>query len=337
MTKTLVYVSCSTSREIQAFSIDTITGQLTRIQSCPMPAMPQPLRISPDHRLLFAGLRAPDGVASLAIDPENGSLALLGHVPVPGPATFVASDLDRKVLFCASWGGNFLSLCPLNDQGIPQPVAQTENDLPHAHAAVMDASNRWLLVPMLGADAIRVYRLNANKHVVPSNPPMVHARKGSGPRHLVFTADNRHVYCLNELDGSIDLFAFDSADGALRLEQSVNMLPPGCDGKPWAAELRITPDDRFLYATDRTASVIAAFAVDQSSGKMSLIGHFPTEPQPRGMGIDASGRWLVAAGQLNAHLTVYAIDQLTGQLQPVSRQSTGDDPICVEFLSLPVT
>ena len=85
----------------------------------------------------------------------------------------------------------------------------------------------------------------------------------------------------------------------------------------------------------RTASAIAAFAVDAASGRLTLIDHTPTETQPRGMGIDPSGRWLVAAGQLSSRLTVYAIDAASGRLRAVHSHATGADPICVEIVALP--
>lgn len=336
MARTFVYVSCSQSREIQAFSLDTATGQLAAIGSCAMPGMPQPLRISADRQILYAGMRDDHAVAALAIDAQSGSLTLLRSTAAPGPATFVSSDSQRRVAFSASYGGNSLSVFPLDAQGAPLPPSQIEQELPRAHAAVIDASNRWLLVPTLGTDAIRIYRLLGDGHLVPNDPALVQARAGSGPRHLVFAPDNRHVHCLNELDGSIDVFDFDASAGTLTSKQSISMLPPGFEGKPWAAELRATPDGRFLYATDRTASTIAAFAVDPESGRLMLIDHFPTEAQPRGMGIDPSGRWLIAAGQLSAHLTVYAIDPDKGRLRACLRQETGLDPICVEIVSLPV-
>lgn len=335
MTRTCVYVSCSQSREIQVFSLDPASGQLAAIDACAMPGMPQPLRISPDRQILYAGMREENAVAALAIDAQNGCLTLLGSVPAPGPATFVASDQKRRMLFSASWGGNNLGCYPLDAQGAPLPASQIEHDLPRAHAALMDASNRWLLVPTLGADAIRIYRLHDDGRLTPNDPPLVRVRPGSGPRHLIFAPDNRHVHCLNELDGSIDLFDFDASAGTLAIKQSISMLPPGFTGKPWAAELRATPDGRFLYATDRTASTIAAFAVDPHSGELALIGHYPTETQPRGMGIDPSGCWLIAAGQLSAHLTVYTIAADSGRLSPVQRQATGLDPICIEIMALP--
>jgi 6-phosphogluconolactonase len=331
MNQTIVYVSCAESREIQVFSLDEAKGSVTLLQSLASEHIPLPMRASPDRRLLYVGTRGAHTLGAYAIDAASGKLALRGATPAPGGATYVSCDAAMKVAFVASYGGNSLSVFPLAD-GVPQAASEILNELPKCHCALVDHSNTWLLVPMLGIDAIGIYRLESDGRLTPNGQATV--RAGSGPRHLVFTGDNRHVHCLNELDGTIDLFAFDAATGQLALEQSLSMLPPGFTGKPWAAELRASPDGRFLYATDRRSSVIAAFAVAAGSGALALVEHTPTETQPRGMAVSSSGRWLVCAGELSGRITVYAIDAASGRLKPQDRHATGADPICVEIVSL---
>lgn len=290
MTETVVYVSCAESREIQAFSLAAESGELRRIQSLPTAGVPQPLRLSPNRRVLYAGLGFEHALLALAIAPESGELSLLGSAPAPEKPTYVACDPAMRVAFSASYGGNALSAFPLDARGAPLAASQHETELPHAHAAQVDASGRWLLVPVLGADAIRVYRLHADGRITPNAPPAIRVRADSGPRHFVFSPDNARVYCLNELDSTIDRFAFDANAGTLTLRQSLGILPPGFSGKPWSAELRATTDGRFLYASERTASIIAAFAIDPQGGALTPVAHYPTETQPRGMDIDRSPR-----------------------------------------------
>lgn len=335
MTPTVVYVSCAQSQEVQVFSLADDSGEVRLRQRVATAGAPSPLRLRPDRRVLYAGTRAVDAIVAFAIDAASGELLLLGSAPAPGGPTYVACDQANRQVFCASYGSNLLAVFATDAQGVPLAASQVETGLPHAHAALVDASDRWLLVPLLGADAIRAYRLGDDGRLTPGDPAMTAVRAGSGPRHLVYSPDNRQVHCLNELDGSVDAFDFDAAAGTLTCTQSISMLPPGFAGKPWAAELRATPDGRFLYATDRTASCIAAFAVERSSGRLALIDHFPTETQPRGMGIDPAGRWLIAAGQLSNRLTVYAIDPDSGRLSAVHSHATGNDPICVEIAALP--
>lgn len=334
MTQTIIYVSCAESREIHVFSLDTLSGEVQLRQRVPTPGKAQPMKVSPDQRVLYVGTKSENELLAFGIHPDRGTLALLGRAPAPGSATYVACDQTMRVAFSASYGDNNLGVFPLDAQGAPHAASQTETELPRAHCARMDATNRWLLVPMLGVDAIGCYCLGDDLRLTPNNPAMTRVRPGSGPRHLVFSRDNRHVHCLNELDGSIDLFDFDVVDGTLTLKQSSSMLPPGFTGKPWAAELRATPDGRFLYATERRSSTLAIFSVDVSSGQLLLVGHTPTEEQPRGMDVDPSGRWLIAAGQLSSHLTVYSIDPDTGRPAVRHRHETGLDPICIEVVAL---
>jgi 6-phosphogluconolactonase len=292
------------------------------------------MRVSQDGRLLLAGLREENALLTCSIDQENGRLAALGSVSSPGAPVYVSCDREARNVFVASYGDNLLAIVPLDADGRPAPAAQVEADLPRAHAALVDRTGHYLLVTTLGADAIRVFRLDEGR-LTPNAPPLIAVRPGSGPRHLVFSADNRYVYCLNELDGSVDLFAFAAETGTLDLRQSLSMMPHGFDGAPWAAELRATPDGALLYASDRRSSTLAVFSVDRRDGQLSLFGHYPVETQPRGMAIDSSGRYLAIAGQLSGHLAILAIDPETGCPRQVARAATGENPICVETVTLP--
>lgn len=335
MTRTFIYVSCAGSSEIDVFALDTHVGEAVQRQRLATPGSPSPMKISPDGRVLVVGTRTESTLLTCSIHPASGELGLLGSVPCPGGPTYVNCTRAMRTAFVASYGDNLLATFPLESNGRPLPVGQVERGLLRAHAAVVDASDRWLLVPTLGADAIQVYRLADDGCLEPNAPAQVSVRPGSGPRHLVFSPDNRHAHCLNELDGSIDLFDFDATSGKLELRQSVSMMPHGFNGKPWAAELRVTPDGGFLFATDRRSSTLAVFSVDAQNGQLALFGHYPTENQPRGMAVDPSGRWLAVAGQLSHHLTIYEIDAETGCPRQRFRVATGEDPICVEILALP--
>jgi len=165
--------------------------------------------------------------------------------------------------------------------------------------------------------------------------PTFAARAKAGPRHLVFHPDGRHVYLLNELDAGVDVLAFDAATGTLSTVQTLSTLPAGFTGKPWAADIHVTPDGRFLYTSERTTSTLAAFAIDASTGKLRLLSHTPTETQPRGFNIDPSGRFLIAVGQVSNALTLYAIDRDSGTLETLKNYSLGKNPNWVEIVDLP--
>ena len=170
-----------------------------------------------------------------------------------------------------------------------------------------------------------------------STSPCVHSatKSGAGPRHLVFHPNRRIVYLLNELDAGVDVLAFDGAAGTLSALQTISSLPPKFDGTPWAADLHVTPDGRFLYTSERNSSTLACFAIDADSTRLTLVGHTPTEQQPRGFAIDPRGRFLVAVGQASHAATLYAIDGHSGMLHALKNYPVGRNPNWVEIIDLP--
>jgi 6-phosphogluconolactonase len=207
---------------------------------------------------------------------------------------------------------------------------------PNAHAIHADASNRHVLATSLGGDNVSSWRFDAEKGLLsPNDPALTATAAKAGPRHFVWDKAQRHVYLLDELDAALHVFAWDSARGTLKLEQSTTTLPAGFSGKPWAADLHLTPDGRYLYASERTSSTLSAFRVDAATGQLQPLGQTPTEKGPRGFAIDPSGRYLIAAGQESHSISLYAIDAATGALGKPERQAVGKNPNWIEIVDLP--
>ena len=160
-------------------------------------------------------------------------------------------------------------------------------------------------------------------------------KEKAGPRHFVFHPNGKVVYVLGELDASIYVFDYDASKGWLREKQSVSVLPPDFQGKPSAADLHITPDGKFLYASERTSSTLAGFRIDPTNGMLSPLGSVPTEKQPRGFNIDSSGRFLLAVGQLSDRMSSYNIDGENGKLTPLKEYPMGKNPNWIEIVDIP--
>jgi 6-phosphogluconolactonase len=107
------------------------------------------------------------------------------------------------------------------------------------------------------------------------------------------------------------------------------------NGGPKAADIHVTPDGRFLYASERTSSTLSAYSVELESGRLTYIDSFATETTPRGFQIDPTGRYLLAVGQDSHHMTSYAIDHDTGRLSALGRYAMGQGPNWVEIHRLP--
>lgn len=334
---TYVYVANADSQDISVLQLDPIKQDLLPVQTLPVGGQVMPMAVSPDRRFLYAALRTPpQTVASFSIDPASGRLTAIGSSPLPDSMAYLATDRGGRHLFAASYGGHKISVSPIAADGVAGAPTQVLPTGQNAHAVLVDPSNRHVFVSNLGCDAVMQLRFDATTgELTPNAVPIFQARAKAGPRHLVFHRDGRHVYLLNELDASVDVLDFDAGSGNLSMLQTVSTLPPGFSDKPWAADIHLTPDGRFLYTSERTSSTLAAFAVDAASGRLALVGHTPTETQPRGFNIDPSGRFLLAVGQLSHAATLYTINPNSGALEAVRNRALGRNPNWVEIISLP--
>jgi len=188
-----------------------------------------------------------------------------------------------------------------------------------------------VLYASLGGDVIHQDRFDPSiGTLTPNVPPTVDVEHGAGPRHFVFSPAGTFVYLLNETDGSIYVLPYDAATGTLaRPVQIASALPNDFAGKPWAADIHITPNGRFLYASERTSSTLAAFRVDVERGTLARVGTYLTATQPRAFAIDPFGRYLLAVGQLSNSMTSYAINQRSGRLTRLTETPVGKNPSSV--------
>lgn len=334
----VVYVSNADSQEISVLSLDRASGKLEPIESVNVGGTAMPMALSPDRRLLYVALRSqPYRVVTFAIDPASGRLSKRGEAALADSMANIDVDRSGRWLFAASYGGNKITVNAIGADGNVGAVQQLIATAPNAHAIHADAANRYVLATSLGGDNVSLWRFDAASGQLAANEPaLVTTQAKSGPRHFVWDAAQRHAYLLCELDAALYVYDWDAARGSLREVQRTSALPAGFSGgAPWAADLHLTPDGRFLYASERRSSTIAAYRVDAASGRLEPIGHTPTEKTPRGFAIDSSGRYLVAAGQDSHGVTVHAIDPASGALRTVGRAPLGKNPNWVEIVDLP--
>lgn len=335
--KTIVYISCAESGDIAVLQLQADSGSLTPLQRAMVGGKAGPLAIDPGRRLMFAARRSdPFAALAFAIDPAVGTLSPLGEQALPHSMAYIATDRSGRFLLSASYGGNLLAVNPIGVDGLVMPTQQVLNTEPHAHAVLTDPANRFLFATSLGGGHVLQRRFDAaTGRLVPNDPPMVRVHAGAGPRHLRFHPNGRWLYLINELDASLVVFDFDMDSGTLAAVQTLSSLVPGFAGQAWAAELQLTPDGRFLYSSERRSSTLTSFAVDPGNGHLTLLGHTPTEQQPRGFNIDPQGRWLLAVGELSNRLSGYSIDARSGRLDKVMECNVGQGPHWVEIVELP--
>lgn len=339
--RTFVYVMASHSGQIFTLELDQSTGAVTTldtlsVQGGAKQAGACSLALSHDQRHLYLALRSePYAVLSFDIDGESGRLRQAAEASLPHSMAFISTDRTDRWLLGASYPGHLLSVSPIGEDGVAGEPVHVVPAQPNAHAIRIDPSNRYVLNSSLGGDVVEQHRFDAAiGALTPNEPATVGVRRGAGPRHFVFHPDRRHVYLLNELDASVYAFEYLS-NGTLKELQIVDARPPGFTDPPAAADIHTTPDGRFLYASIRNTSTLAAFGIDGQTGLLTPAGHFEAPRQPRGFQIDPSGRYLLCAGQLSHTLAVFEVDGVTGALTKLSEQAMGRGPNWVEIVTLP--
>jgi 6-phosphogluconolactonase len=338
---TFVYVGNADSQDVTVLELKS-NGELTPVETTavPGPAKPGgslPLAVAPDKTRLYVGLRnEPYSAVTFSIDAKTGKLTLVGSGPLADSMAYVVTDRSGKFLFGASYTGHKVTVNPVGPDGVVQPAQQIVATQPNAHCILPDPSNRYVLHTSLGGDLVYQEKFDAKTgRLTPNAPPSISIKAKAGARHLVFSPNRKFVYLVDELDASIYVFPWDARTGTLKKEAQVTTaLPKGFEGKPWAADIHLAPDGKFLYASERTTSTLAAFSVDPKTGLLTSIDSYPTEKQPRGFNIDPTGRYLLAVGQLSNSMTSYAIDKATGKLTKLKEYPVGKNPNWVEIVSL---
>jgi 6-phosphogluconolactonase len=302
--KTFVYVACADDGEIAILEMNLNSGDLRPIGKAKAGKVVMPMAVSPDRRFLYASIRSvPFSVASYSIDSKTGELTHLSTVPLPDNMANIATDRTGRFLLAASYTGHKVSVNPIGWRGMVQPdPTQVLMTGRHAHAILPDPSNRFVYIPNLGSDQIMQMVFDEKTGLLtPNKPAAVYTKYGAGPRHLDFSPNNRFVYVLNELNGTVNAYAFDNQTGLLSEIQSLSALPPDSKLPPAipsagigaaqtgpavereeikCADIHVTPDGRFLYASERTSSTLAAYAVDSTTGKLRYIRNLKRKHSP---------------------------------------------------------
>jgi 6-phosphogluconolactonase len=337
-----------TSRGIYRFTFDPATGSAGEPVLAGEAQNPSFLALHPSGRFLYAvgeidrfqGART-GVVSAFAIDPKTGDLKLLNRQPSAGtgPTHLVVDKAGRNVLV-ANYGGGNVVVLPIAPDGTLKPVSSNQahqgsgpvkgrQEKPHAHGIYLDPAERFALAPDLGADRVFVYRFDGAKGTLEPHGAGT-LEPGSGPRHLAFHPNGKHVYVINELASTITVFSWDADEGALAAVQTISCLPAGFSGTSSTAEVAVSPDGRFVYGSNRGDDSLAVFAVDPATGKLTVKGHVPVGGKnPRHFTIDPTGRFILAGHQGSGTIGVLRRDPATGVPSLVATSVKVDKPVCL--------
>jgi 6-phosphogluconolactonase len=333
-----VYISNSGSEWLSHFIMNGETGALDQQPNIPTASQPGALATDSKGRYLFMSQRRMKRFESFSIDRSSGGLTSIGTTDLEGDAPYLKTDNTDRWLLASYYGAGTVSVHGISDNGAlsAKPVQWIETD-GHAHSIQTDRSNRLAYVPHTNpANAIFQFHFNEETgQLTPMDPPKLQPDPPQGPRHFVFhPIKDGILYAVNENASTVTAYRFDPNDGRLDPFQLITTLPNGFTDNNSTAEIRMTQDGRYLYASNRGHDSIAIYSVNDD-GSLKALGHQPVEPNPRFFDIDPTGEFLYSAGQNSGKLGAFKIDHATGSLEPMATYDVGDAPLWIEFVSKP--
>lgn len=339
--ETYVYVSNAGTKDIYVLGMNRATGELTMIEKVPVPGAEKtslvslPMALAPNKRFIYAQLRSePYPVSTFSIDHTNGKLTHLHVTPLVDQMAYINVDKTGKHLLGASYVGAKVAVYPIDTRNIVEDKAtQIIDTKPKAHCVFIDASNKHVYVPVLGADYVMQFKFDAGTGMLtPNDPPTVGTKTGAGPRHFTIHPNGKWGYLITETTATIGTYSIDKDKGTLTEAAFVDTGDYNQKDSAFASDIHVTPNGKFLYGAVRTTSMLHGYKIDPDKGTLTAIGKWPTEKTPRGFNIDPRGTFLLAVGMDSASLTVHAIDQKSGELKNVKQYPMGNQPNWVEIV-----
>jgi 6-phosphogluconolactonase (cycloisomerase 2 family) len=349
------------SQGIYRMSFDSSTGQ---INPTPLQVIksenPSWLTLSKDQHRLFVvnengpGQKDPVGrVSSYAIDPKTHALSLINQVQSLGnEPTHSSLSGDGSHLFVSNYSvvedpGGTLAVLPVGADGKLNSVVQMSSHpssrvnperqmSAHVHSTMSSPDGRYVFSNDLGADKVFVYRFdpkaNPDLPLKPAQPASVQLPPGSGPRHLLFSADGKHAWLSMEMSAQVAVF--DYKDGTLAQTQMVDLAAGQPTSDKAAAALHASADGKFLYVSNRgTANQLLVFAIDPATGHLKELQRRSVEgDHPREFSLDPSGQFLLIANQKSNQIVVVERDAKSGLLGKTVQKLPMDAPSDLKFM-----
>lgn len=332
------------SEGIYVYSFDSNTGEFKPVSIAKGIRNPSFLAVSPDKKHVYS-VSETEGQGSVsAFSFNSGSLTLLNSRSSGGNGPcYVAVNKTGKWAAVGNYGGGSFEILPINTDGSlgeattvmvhqGKSVNPNRQEKAHVHATVFAPGDDYLFVPDLGMDKVMVYAFNNKTGSISSASP-ASSNPGNGPRHLDFHPDGKYAYLMEEMSGTVTVFSYNK--GKLMPIQNITSHPAGYKGDIGSADIHVSPDGKFLYASNRGESnTIAIFSINEKNGQLLPAGHQSTLGKtPRNFNLDPSGNFLLVANQNSDNIVIFKRDKKTGKLTPLDKQIQVPNPVCIKWVN----
>lgn len=337
------YTQTCDSKGIYVYNFDAKTGDFSFKNATEKVINPSYLTVSKDNNFVYSvnEFGAESTVSSFSYNPTSGKLDLLNKQSSKGADPCYIINDDKNVIVANYSGGN-ISVFGKNSDGSLAEAKQViqhygkgsnlqRQKSAHVHMVHFSPDKKFVLANDFGNDRIYSYSYNPDAAgTVLELKDTVSVKSGSGPRHLTFSKNGKFVYLLQELDGALSVFSY--SNGTLKKIDETTVLAKDFKGTFSAADIHISPDGKFLYASNRgEANNITIFKV-LKNGKLLLKGQTSSLGKgPRNFAIDPTGNFLLVAHQYTNDIVIFKRNKKTGLLAITGKKIALCSPVCLVF------
>jgi len=342
------YTQNGKSEGIYVYDFDLETGEATPVSSITS-ENPSFLALSTDRKYLYAVNENGDGkgaVSAYAYDDQEGTLTFLNRQLTLGDhPCHVTTNSEGTHVMVSNYSGGSISVFPIGPAGSlggmmqqihhegsgPDPQRQ---QAPHVHSAFFNSDETQLFVQDLGTDKLNIYDFEPEETAGPliaAVSPFITGTPGGGPRHITFSADGRFIYLVQEMAATVMVYQQRGDNWEAIQEEPIN--EPEFDGRDGAADIKLSPDGKFLYASNRgDANILAIYRVDRASGKLTKTGNQSVLGRgPRNFVLSPDGKFLLVANQNTDEVVIFKRDSDTGLLTDTGKRLNVGSPVCLVF------
>jgi len=340
------------SEGVYVYRFNTSTGESVKVSSVAI-QNPSYLSVSPNEKYVYAvqevdsKVQGGGQVSSFTFNKTDGRLTPVNTQSSGGNSPcYVQVDNTGKWVFVGNYSSGTLSVYSVNNDGsLGSPATiqhsgtgpnKQRQEGPHVHCTVISPDNKWLYVPDLGIDKVMIYKFDEKTGKLTNNAKdgFAAAESGAGPRHITFAPNKQFAYVIYELAGQVAAYQYKK--GGLKLIQRISTIDTTQKPNPGSADIHVSPDGKFLYASNRgNLNNIAWYKIDPSSGKLTVAGFQSTLGKtPRNFNIDPSGNYLLAANQGSNEIVVFKRDKNTGALTDTGKRISVGQPVCIKWVKI---
>ena len=335
------------STGLYVYDFNTNDGSVRMVDSVQTPN-PSYVAVAPNQKFIYAVSETQRGnysgkVRSFSFDKKTGKLNFINEGASVGdnPCYLIVDKTGRWVIVGNYTSGTLAVLPISNDGSLGEAVSNYRHwgkgvntqrqEAPHVHSTVLSPDNKYLFVQDLGIDKIIVYSFNENTGAI-TPKDSVKLQDGSGPRHFTFHPNGKWAYVVQEMSGTVTAFGYQK--GRLKNMQTISALPQGFDKSFSSADIHVSNDGKFLYASTRdAANILTIFKIDQKTGRLSVVGQQPVLGKtPRNFNFDPGGNYLLVANQNSNNVVVFKVDRKTGLLTDTGNRIDVGNPVCLKWI-----